>query len=64
MPALELWISCNNIEKLAGIEKLESLEVLFMSNNNVGDWKEFDRLKGLLLVNTPLSTPTPLATTS
>ena len=26
----ELWISYNNIEKLAGIEKLKALEVLFM----------------------------------
>ena len=60
LKAWTAWISYNNIEKPAGIEKLESLEVLFMSNNNVGDWKEFDRLKelpslkDLLLVNTPL----------
>ena len=26
----ELWISYNNIEKLAGIEKLKALEILFM----------------------------------
>ena len=26
----ELWISYNNIEKLAGIEKLKSLEILYM----------------------------------
>lgn len=26
----ELWISYNNIEKLAGIEKLKALEVLFL----------------------------------
>ena len=26
----ELWISFNSIEKLAGIEKLKSIEILFM----------------------------------
>ncbi len=26
----ELWISYNNIEKMAGIEKLKSLEILYM----------------------------------
>ena len=29
-PLKELWISYNNIEKLAGIEKLKALEILFM----------------------------------
>jgi dynein light chain 1, axonemal len=40
----ELWISYNNIEKLAGIEKLKNLRVLYIANNKIEKWAEFERL--------------------
>ena len=43
----ELWISYNLIEKMKGISSLKNLKVLYMSNNLVKDWAEFDRLKEL-----------------
>ncbi len=36
----------NSIDKFVGLEKAAALKVLYMSNNNVKDWKEVDRLKG------------------
>jgi dynein light chain 1 len=56
----QLWISYNVIDKLGGIEKLKRLQVLYMSNNKVEKWQEFDRLKelpeleDLLFVGNPL----------
>lgn len=56
----QLWISYNLVEKLAGVEKLKNLTTLYMSNNKVSDWKEFDRLsqlpklEDLNFVNNPL----------
>eukprot|EP00296_Roombia_truncata_P001237 JP436978.1.p1 GENE.JP436978.1~~JP436978.1.p1 ORF type:complete len:200 (-),score=59.35 JP436978.1:44-643(-) len=41
----QLWISYNFIEKLMGIDKLKNVKVLYMSNNLVSKWSEFDRLK-------------------
>jgi dynein light chain 1 len=35
------------VEKLKGIGTLKNLRVLYMSNNLVKDWAEFDRLKDL-----------------
>lgn len=43
----QLWISYNNIVGLNGIEKLQNLEVLYMSNNKVHDVKEIERLQAL-----------------
>lgn len=43
----QLWISYNNIVGLNGIEKLQNLEVLYMSNNKVHDIKEIERLQAL-----------------
>lgn len=43
----QLWISYNNIVALNGIEKLQNLEVLYMSNNKVHDIKEIERLQSL-----------------
>jgi hypothetical protein len=40
----QLWLSYNNIVGLAGVEKLQHLEVLYLSNNKVNDVKELDRL--------------------
>eukprot|EP01048_Picozoa_sp_COSAG05_P012510 COSAG05_NODE_1256_length_5360_cov_7.466831_5_plen_198_part_00 len=56
----ELLISYNCIERLHGIEKLKRLRVLYISHNNINDWKELARLKelprleNLLMVNNPL----------
>ncbi len=41
----QLWISYCNIEKMKGISVLKNLKQLYMSNNKVKDWKEFDQLK-------------------
>ena len=40
----ELWISYNQIEKLKGIGGMKKLKVLYMSNNVVKDWIEFQKL--------------------
>eukprot|EP00050_Salpingoeca_kvevrii_P022989 m.135939 g.135939 ORF g.135939 m.135939 type:complete len:188 (-) comp9897_c0_seq2:330-893(-) len=40
----QLWISYNNIEKLKGVQVLTKCKVLYMSNNKVKDWKEFQLL--------------------
>lgn len=41
----ELWVSYNMIEKLKGINVLRNLKVLYMSNNLVKDWSEFNKLQ-------------------
>lgn len=41
----ELWISYNLIEKLKGIGVLKKLKVLYMSNNLVKEWAEFNKLQ-------------------
>lgn len=43
----ELWISYNLIEKLKGINVLKKLRVLYISNNLIKDWSEFNRLQEL-----------------
>jgi dynein light chain 1 len=40
----ELWISYNQIEKLKGIGGMKKLKVLYMSNNLVKEWVEFQKL--------------------
>lgn len=40
----ELWISYNQIEKLKGIGGMKKLRVLYMSNNAVKEWPEFQKL--------------------
>ncbi|CAG4980498.1 unnamed protein product [Parnassius apollo] len=56
----ELWISYNLIEKLKGINVLKNLKVLYMSNNLVKEWIEFNKLQelpnleDLLFVGNPL----------
>ena len=49
------------IDKLSGLDKLRSLQVLYMSNNLVGKWTEVDKLSNnnsqltdVLLFNNPL----------
>lgn len=41
----ELWLSYNLIEKLKGIQVLKKLKVLYLSNNLIKDWAEFNRLQ-------------------
>lgn len=41
----ELWISYNFIEKLKGIDVLKKLRVLYMANNLVKEWSEFNKLQ-------------------
>lgn len=43
----ELWISYNLIEKLKGVGVLKKLKVLYMSNNLVKDWMEFNKLQDM-----------------
>ena len=43
----QLWVSYNQIQSLAGIEKLSGLQVLFMSNNKIDKWSEVERLTAL-----------------
>lgn len=41
----ELWMSYNLIEKLKGVGVLKKLKVLYMSNNLVKEWTEFNKLQ-------------------
>eukprot|EP00757_Euglenozoa_sp_SAG-D1_P000110 gene110-232_t len=57
----ELWISYNKIDKLNGLDKLKSLKVLYMSNNNISTPNELDKLhqscpdlEDLLLIGNPI----------
>ena len=43
----QLWISYNLIEKMAGVEAMLNLKVLYMSNNLVTKWSEVQRLAAL-----------------
>lgn len=43
----ELWISYNFIEKIKGVTVLKKLKVLYMSNNLVKEWGEFNKLQEL-----------------
>lgn len=40
----ELWLSYNLIEKLKGLSALKCLKVLYISNNLIKEWSEFNRL--------------------
>lgn len=56
----ELWLSYNLIEKLKGLAGLKKLRILYLSNNQVKDWQEFNRLQeiptleNLLFMGNPL----------
>ena len=43
----ELWISYNFIEKMKGVNVLKKLKVLYISNNLVKDWSEYNKLQEL-----------------
>lgn len=43
----ELWISYNQIEKLDGLSNMRALRVIYMSNNNIKQFSEIEKLAGL-----------------
>lgn len=43
----ELWISYNLIEKVKGVGVCKKLKTLYMCNNMVKDWAEFNKLQEL-----------------
>nr|CAH8876130.1 unnamed protein product [Trichobilharzia regenti] len=56
----QLWVSYNIIEKLKGINVLKKLKVLYMSNNLVKDWSEFQKLADLPVLEDLLFVGNPL----
>mmetsp|Transcript_18176 Transcript_18176/g.42270 ORF Transcript_18176/g.42270 Transcript_18176/m.42270 type:complete len:193 (-) Transcript_18176:128-706(-) len=56
----ELWISYNSISTLDGLQPCSKLTTLFISNNQIKDWGELDKLQQLpelanvLLVGNPI----------
>mmetsp|Transcript_62705 Transcript_62705/g.149599 ORF Transcript_62705/g.149599 Transcript_62705/m.149599 type:complete len:194 (+) Transcript_62705:87-668(+) len=56
----ELWISYNSISTLDGLQPCGKLTTLFISNNQIKDWGELDKLQQLpelaniLLVGNPI----------
>eukprot|EP01065_Artemidia_motanka_P012933 TRINITY_DN17121_c0_g1_i2.p1 TRINITY_DN17121_c0_g1~~TRINITY_DN17121_c0_g1_i2.p1 ORF type:complete len:224 (+),score=74.17 TRINITY_DN17121_c0_g1_i2:69-740(+) len=58
----QLWVSYNFIERLSGLERLRSLQVLYASNNLISSWSEVSKLEAnselsdLLLINNRLHT--------
>ncbi|CAF5182148.1 unnamed protein product, partial [Rotaria magnacalcarata] len=56
----ELWISYNQIEKLKGIGGMKKLKVLYMSNNLVKEWVEFQKLAELQTLHELVFTGNPL----
>lgn len=62
----ELWISYNKIDKLSGLDKLKNLKVLYMSNNQISNWTEIERLanqcpelQDVLFIGNPIFTNAP-----
>jgi dynein light chain 1, axonemal len=43
----ELWVSYNQLDRLAGVERCTALRVLYLSNNKIKEWGEVDRLAAL-----------------
>lgn len=56
----QLWLSYNLIEKLKGLNVLKKLKVLYLSNNLVRDWVEFNRLQEVLTLEDLLMVGNPL----
>ncbi|PRW59925.1 Dynein light chain axonemal [Chlorella sorokiniana] len=56
----QLWVSYNQIDRLAGIEKCIQLRVLYASNNRIKDWAEVERLAALPLLEHLLLIGNPL----
>lgn len=62
----ELWISYNKIDKLSGLDKLKNLKILYMSNNQISNWTEIERLANqcpelvdVLFINNPIYNNAP-----
>jgi len=56
----ELWLSYNLITTLDGLHSCMKLEVLFMSNNKIGNWEELDKLSSLPELRSVLFTGNPI----
>lgn len=56
----ELWLSYNLIEKLKGLSCLKKLRVLYLSNNQIKDWVEFNRLQEIPTLENLLFNGNPL----
>lgn len=56
----ELWLSYNLIEKLKGIQVLKRLKVLYLGNNLIKEWAEFNRLQELTTLETLVFVGNPL----
>eukprot|EP01112_Ceratiomyxa_fruticulosa_P002244 TRINITY_DN1234_c0_g1_i1.p1 TRINITY_DN1234_c0_g1~~TRINITY_DN1234_c0_g1_i1.p1 ORF type:complete len:206 (+),score=42.58 TRINITY_DN1234_c0_g1_i1:247-864(+) len=56
----QLWISYNQIERLAGITVCKRLKTLYMSNNKVKEWSEFEKLAELPELSDLLFSGNPL----
>ena len=56
----ELWLSYNKIDSLTGINPCKKLKVLYMSNNNISNWNEIDKLKELTKITTVLFKNNPI----
>jgi len=56
----ELWISYNQIASLDGLQGMNALSSLYISNNNIKSWAELDKLaslpslKDILLIGNPI----------
>lgn len=56
----ELWLSYNLVEKLKGIQVLKRLKVLYLGNNLIKEWAEFNRLQELTTLETLVFVGNPL----
>lgn len=56
----ELWLSYNLIEKLKGIQVLKRIKVLYLGNNLIKEWVEFNRLQELTTLETLVFVGNPL----
>ena len=56
----ELWISYNTISSLKGIEQMKKLKVLYIANNSIREWSEFNKLQAVPTLEDLLFAGNPL----
>jgi dynein light chain 1 len=56
----ELWISYNQLSTLDGINCCSNLTTLYVSNNQIKQWSELDKLQGLANLRDVLFTGNPI----
>lgn len=56
----ELWVSYNLIDKLKGVESLKRLKVLYIGNNSIREWGEFNKLQAVTTLEDLLFAGNPL----